>query len=150
MEGWVGVASEEQTVNPLLISLLPNLASSRSFGIVVTASPCLTQLVSYVKASNVSGSKQAQTLLSGKSQNWQKKKKQNKKKTLIFCGGRDSHSRLQSLQSNPHGRLRSVIRVKWCHTSYLVKRHQDPSLLRFIIGAQFLLHHFSTIRGQDS
>lgn len=53
------VYNVEQTATPALpISFPPNLGFSRLSGIMVTASPFLTQLIFFVKASNVCGSKQ--------------------------------------------------------------------------------------------
>lgn len=66
----------------LLISLLSNLRFSRLFGIMVTASPRRTQLVSFVKASNISGSKQERSTDLVK---WGKSKL-TKKEMLLFGG----------------------------------------------------------------
>lgn len=61
-EEWFCVDDVAQTATlALLICLLPKLTVSRLFGIIVMTSPRLTQLVFYVKASNVSGSKQGRS-----------------------------------------------------------------------------------------
>lgn len=94
----------------VLICLLPELTVSRLFGIMVTTSPRLTQLVFYVKASNVSGSKQERSTELVK---WEKSEgKVRTDKIPHFL----DQAEPWSLQNNPHWRLRpQLLRVKlWC------------------------------------
>lgn len=72
MSGCSRVENVEQTATPaLLISFPPNLSFSRLSSIMVTALPCLSRLIFFVKilTSAARNKRGAQNLLSGKSQN---------------------------------------------------------------------------------
>lgn len=111
MSGCGCVDNVEQTSPPaLLISFPPNLSFSRLSSMMVTASPCLTRLVIFVKASYVCGSKQERSTELVK---WEKSELTKSKEKLFFLlGGWETGLTTKTLKEST---LEVLIRYEECN-----------------------------------